>query len=177
MPLLKTMLDWSPLSLVIIAIIGIYIAYKNISILREQNRSNTFLTLMAEISGQVARDNRQIIHNSLKNLKQELIVDNIKYYTSKDGYTDSWDGRVAHAFEETIVMFDRLGFFLLRGDPKLIDEAPTWLWDITSEMWDNLGEYVDWVQKNESGRYNYGKYFKKLAKKAETKQQQSTAKK
>ena len=158
----------------IIAGLGICFAYRNINVLREQHRRNTFLTLMAEISGQTARDDRKIVYNTLKNLAQKLIVDNIKYYTNKDRVTNSWEERVGHAFEETIVTFDKLGFFLLRGDPKLIDEAPIWLWDITSEMWDYLGRYIEYVQKNEPNRKSYGKYFKELADVAKIRQEQAS---
>lgn len=71
--------------------------------------------------------------------------------------------RFGDAFEVTISLFDRIGFFLLRGDRLLIKEAPLWIWDMTNGMWKYLGDYIENRQKNNNGKEkNYGKYFKEL---------------
>jgi hypothetical protein len=59
---------------------------------------------------------------------------------------------------------DRVGFFTLNGDQKLIEEAPVWIWTVTNEMWERLGPYVQLRQKENSG---YGQYFEQLHIKAQ----------
>jgi len=72
--------------------------------------------------------------------------------------------RLRDAFEETIVCFDKIGFFLLRGDPRLRDEAPVWIWTITKQMWEKLDAYVKYQQNNQ---HTYGQYFEELSREAQ----------
>lgn len=86
--------------------------------------------------------------------------------------------RQKEAIEETISCLDKVGFFLLghppklKVDQKLRDEAPTWIWSITLDMWNKLGDYVKGVQEGSLERRisqeakanpDYGRYFKALS--------------
>lgn len=72
--------------------------------------------------------------------------------------------RFKEAFENTISLFDRMGFFLLKGDASLREEAPVWVWDITNNMWEYLGDYIENRQAMKERRdKNHAKYFKDLA--------------
>jgi len=52
--------------LALAAIIGAILALKNLYILREQHRRNTFLNLINEMSNERGRENRAIIHECIK---------------------------------------------------------------------------------------------------------------
>lgn len=106
---------------------------------------------------------------SLRNV-WATVRDNIKL---KDENDEDINRLFRTAFEETIALFDRVGFFLLNGDALLIEEAPLWIWDMTDGMWMYLGDYVEQRQKNNDGtEKNYAKYFKELAPIAKEKRNQ-----
>jgi hypothetical protein len=148
------------------AIVAGFLAWRNLGFLREQHRRNTFLSLMNEISNERARENREIIHECVKPNAEgqypreipELMVFNVVSWGRQVGAKD-----VKDAIEETVSCLDKIGFFLLRGDPKLKNEAPVSIWMITSEMWEKLGGYVKEAQNKQGG---YGKYFEELANEA-----------
>jgi len=154
----------STIILAIAAIIGGTLAYMNINVLREQHRRNTFLSLMNDLSSESARKNRKIIHMCME-------PDANGQYPTKIPTNMIWNlmpwgiGEqigmvgVTNAIEETVSCLDRVGFFLLRGDTKLKDEAPVQIWTITSEMWERLGAYVKYQQQT---HYTWGKYFEEL---------------
>ncbi len=184
------------------AIIAGIIAYKNINVLREQRRIETLLKLIERISSQHERDNRAALHGMWINPplgdKQEgpeadksnqivKLISHVHELERKQGaartVAEKRMYREKAAVEETISSFDTIGFFLL-GDPpklevdsKLRDEAPSWIWEITQEMWDILGDYVVGVQSGKLTRYageqardrpNYGKYFLTLKNEADS---------
>ncbi len=150
--------------LAIAAIIGGILAYKNINILREQHRRNTFLSLMNDLSSEGARKNREIINVC-------MTPDENGQYLAKIPINRIWSlmplgiggqigmAGVTNAIEETVNCLDKVGFFLLRGDSKLKKEAPLGVWTITNEMWDKLGNYVNNRQQSNCA---WGQYFKEL---------------
>jgi hypothetical protein len=98
--------------LVIAAIAGGYIAYRNIRVLREQHRWNTFLNLINEISNERARYNRALIHSiiqpdSIWPPPEEIPKNMVFSHPSLRG-TGSED--LEAAVQETIVSFDKVGF-------------------------------------------------------------------
>jgi hypothetical protein len=127
--------------------------------MREQLKLNTFLALLRELSEGEARKNRDIVFTELDPNKPNLqaIKDSIiEDFTSKN------HPEVRHikdAAEETIARLDRVGFFLLRGDPNLKKEAPEWIWTITSQMWERAEWYVRHRKQSHKG---YAKYFEEL---------------
>ena len=84
------------------------------------------------------------------------------------------DKEFREAFEETIALFDRVGFFLQHGgDTQLKSEAPLWIWDMTDGMWEYLGDYIENRQAYNKGKEkNYAKYFRDLAPIAREKRNQ-----
>ncbi len=150
--------------LAIAAIIGGILAYKNINILREQHRRNTFLSLMDDLSSESARKNREIVNVC-------MTPDENGQYLAEIPRNRIWSlmplgiggqigmAGVTNAIEQTVNCLDKVGFFLLRGDSKLKNEAPLGVWTITSEMWERLGAYVKHQQQTHSG---WGKYFEEL---------------
>ena len=154
--------------LALAAIIGAILALKNLYILREQHRRNTFLNLINEISNERGRENRAIIHECIKpdglwpppeEIPEHRVVSIPWMDLRQIGSL-----RLRGAFEETIVCFDKVGFFLLRGDPRLRDEAPVWIWTITKQMWEKLGAYVKCQQNNQ---HTYGQYLEELSREAQ----------
>lgn len=156
--------DIGTITLAIAAIIGGILAYKNINILRDQYRHNTFLSLMDDLSSESARKNREIINMCMK-------PDANGQYPAKIPIHEVWSlmtwgiGQqigsvdVINSIEETVGCLDKVGFFLLRGDTKLKDEAPIWIWEITYEMWGKLSNYVKTKQLS---HYAFAKYFEEL---------------
>lgn len=150
--------------LAIAAIIGGILAYININILREQHRRNTFLSLISNLSSESARKNREIINFC-------MTPDTNGHYLTEIPVNTIWSlmplgigeqigmAGVTNAIEETVNCLDKVGFFLLRGDPKLKKEAPLGVWTITNEMWGKLSNYVNNRQRS---NYAWGKYFKEL---------------
>jgi len=160
--------NWADFSTVVLAAAAIaagFLAWRNLGFLREQYRRNTFLSLMNEISSERARENRDIIQVCVKPDADDqypreipdLMVFNIPWGRQVGGKD------VKDAIEDTVSCLDKIGFFLLRGDPKLKSEAPLSIWTITSEMWEKLGGYVKEAQNRQNG---YGKYFEELANEA-----------
>ncbi len=137
---------------------ALFLAWKNLGILRRQFRYNTFQVLLKELAEPQVRENRQTIFNYLSpseqitNNKEGIIKESIGHKKQKE------------AIEETVSCLDRVGFFLLKGDPKLKDEAPEFIWEITSQMWARTEWYVSHRRQNSK---QYGQYFEKLAKEAE----------
>ena len=150
--------------LAIAAIIGGILAYKNINVLREQHRRNTFLGLMNDLSSESARKNRKIINVCMTPDENGQYLTEIPIHTTWSlmslsiGEQIGGEG-VTNAIEETVDCLDKVGFFLLRGDSKLKKEAPLGVWTITNEMWDKLSNYVNNRQRSNCA---WGKYFKEL---------------
>ena len=140
------------------AVAAAIVGWKNLRILRGQFRQNTFLSLLRELSEENARKNRQLIFQNLPSSSQ---VTNIKAGILRD---DPSIQRYKDAIEETVSCLDRVGFFLLKEDPKLKDEAPKFIWEITSQMWARTEWYVSHRRQVSK---EYGKYFEKLNKEAE----------
>lgn len=159
--------------LALAAIVGGFFAYRNIQILREQHRRNTFQALLAEITGQIARRNREIIHHEFKGREKKHWLSIMRNYTEHMQDPEYWEATVKEAIEATIVDMDKLGYFLMRGDPKLIDEAPIWIWTIVSDMWEYLGVLIKHKQGKSLG---YAKYFEALVQEAKKRQGKPTAK-
>jgi len=150
----------STILLAIAAITGGILAYKNINVLREQNRRNTFLSLMNDLSSERARKNRNIIHMCMQpdaNGQYLAEIPTNRLWSLMPWGIGEQIGMVGvtNAIEETVSCLDRVGFFLLRGDTKLKDEAPIWIWTITNEMWERLGAYVKHQQQT---HYDWGKF-------------------
>jgi len=188
--------NWANISTIVLAVAAIaaaIFAVWNIKVLREQNRRNTFLGLMADITATKAREDRAILHKIYKRAKEIKIAHRrvVDFFIAKGEGPYLWkqddlntgelmgisraiqkpmgltDGEVnkrfREAFEDTIALFDRLGFFLLRGDSLLRKEAPLWIWDMTNDMWEYLGDYIKNRQKHSGDKEkNYAKYFGEL---------------
>lgn len=149
-----------------LAIVGGVLAYKNITVLREQHRRNTFLTLLHELAEGRERDNRAKIHEYIKREASGSPSEHARYveaWIEHGRRGERGSVRLKDAIEETIGCLDRVGFFLMRGDPLLRVEAPVWIWTITHEMWEKLGDYV---KLRQTTHYGYGQYFEKLADEA-----------
>jgi hypothetical protein len=101
------------------AIAAAILAWHNLIILRRQPKLNMYLSLLRELSEGEARKNRDLVFTELDPNKPNLqaIKDNIiEEFTSKNR---SEVRHINEAVEETIARLDRVGFFLLRGDPSL----------------------------------------------------------
>ncbi|MBM4433234.1 MAG: hypothetical protein FJ025_04470 [Chloroflexi bacterium] len=139
------------------AIAAAVVGWHNLKILRKQFKLNTFLSLLSELGEEHSRQNRRLIFqhlpnsNKVTNIKEGIIRDNPDVQIYRD------------ALEETIASLDRVAFFLLKGDPSLKDDAPVWIWTITSQMWERTEWYVSHRKKSHKG---YGKYFEELAEEA-----------
>ena len=118
------------------AIVAAIIARHNLKILRGQFRDNTFQILLKELAEPSSRENRQLIFQHLSP-SQQLTDTKTRILRGTSSYE-----RHRCAIEETVSCLDRLGFFLLKGDPKLKDEAPEFIWEITSQMWTRTEWYV-----------------------------------
>lgn len=194
--------------ILLVALVGGYLAWKNIGVLKEQNRRNTFRFLMQDITNTDATKNRDILHALNRIVIREfpeLIKDRIhskriahffiatgqglnvwkedelnigklrniwcllrdEFYPNNDAIAEQ---KFREAFEETIALFDRVGYFITRGeDLTLINEAPLWIWDTVLGMWNYLSEYIEARQNYD--RKHYGFYFKELAEITKYKQQ------
>lgn len=153
--------------LAVAAIIAGILAFRNIGILRKQHRMDTFLSLMNELSSSKERRNRGIIFRYIimkgKDAKypEGLSLDTIALM---EGPIEDASGfEITTAIEETVSCLDRTGYFVLKGDPKLKDEAPISIWVISNQMWERLSAYV---QVRREHQIDYGRYFEELAKEA-----------
>ena len=144
--------------LTLAAITAAYFTWHNLKILRGQFRDNTFQILLKELAEPSARENRQLIFQHLSP-SQQLTDTKTRILRGTSSYE-----RHRGAIEETVSCLDRLGFFLLKGDPKLKDEAPEFIWEITSQMWTRTEWYVS--HRRQSSK-QYGQYFEGLNKEAE----------
>lgn len=166
------LVQWAPvmeglgsITLVFIAAVAAYFAWRDIRTSREQNRRNTFLALLNELALPRSRDNRAIIHEKVRPLSDSNYNEyDVRIWIERGRASEANAKGVKEAVEETISCLDRVGFFLLRGDPKMKDEAPVWVWTITNEMWEPLGAYVKYQQQS---HYGWGQYFEELALKAD----------
>ena len=140
------------------AIVAAIFTWRNLKILRGQFRDNTFQVLLKELAEPQARKNRQTIFNYLSSSEQ---ITNNKEGIIKERIDLK---RCKEAIEETVSCLDRVGFFLLKGDPKLKDEAPEFIWEITLQMWTRTEWYVSHQRQSSK---QYGQYFEKLNKEAE----------
>ena len=153
------------------AIVAGFLAWRNIIILKEQRRIDTFLSLIDQMANQRERDNRAETYGlwqykdepfsglySEENIGQRIanFIDHTREIDKRGGAENKLERRLIRqrdAIEQTISCLDKVGFFLLGSPPKLKvdhklkDEAPTWIWSIASDMWSKLGEYVLGVQK------------------------------
>lgn len=167
---------------------------ENVDVLREQTRRNTFSNYLQALANSDAREDRGIIHKiyektTEKDIPPKRVTDffiakgNGPYLWKEDdlkqgelnsifrevqreiGFSDSEAAKnFKDAIEETISLFDRLGYSLLQGDHLLIDEAPVWVWDMTKGMWAYFGDYLEKRQELNGGKEkNHAKYFKDLA--------------
>jgi len=144
------------------------LAYKNIVVLKEQRRVDTFLELIGQMSSQRERDNRAVVNSlwddnhliefSSEEKPAQRIARIIKHarYLEKQIKLNGVEQQIIRqkvAVEETISCLDTMGFFLLgnppklKVDPQLKSEAPEWIWSITLDMWHQLGEFVAGVQQ------------------------------
>jgi len=165
-------IQWAPvievfctIALVIIAATAAYFAWRDIRTSREQSRRNTFLALLNELALPRSRDNRAKIHEEIKPMSGKKYNEyDVRIWIVHGRAGEKKAERIKEAIEETISCLDRLGFFLLRGDSKMKDEAPEWIWTIAKEMWGPLGAYVKYQQKRHRG---WGRYFEELASQAD----------
>jgi hypothetical protein len=150
-------------SLLAAAIAATIIGWKNLKIIRKQFKLNTLLELIRELSAGEGRDNRELVIRELDPQKTNLqdVKNSIIAYFERKEHTEIRD--IKEAVEETIARLDRIGFFLLKGDPTLKNEAPEWIWTITSKIWIRTEWYVTYREKSHRG---YAKYFKDLADEA-----------
>jgi hypothetical protein len=160
--------------LFIAAGVAAFLAWRNLGVLREQNRRNTFLILLNELAEKDSRNDRAIIHGRIHPEHSTTPKEHARYLEILvERGREGKDIEVKDAIEETIARLDRVGFFLLRGDPRLKDEAPEGMWTITSQMWQKLGDYVKLRQETHEG---YGKYFEELAEEYRKRKQQEAPK-
>jgi hypothetical protein len=151
------------LFIVILTGLGVIVAWNQLTSLNAHQRRDTFMRLLGEMTSKEARANRAILHQNIPNSSQLTPSVTIKAYVDagRDNNATSDQKELKDAIEETIVLIDRIGYFLLR-DPSLIDKAPGWVWTITAHMWQKLGEYVKYREVQEQSS-EWGKYFKALA--------------
>ena len=114
------------IALFIAAIVAACIARKNLEVLREQLKYNTFLTLLKELSDRDVRRSRALVHDTFGNNKESE--------SKKRQVLNGGGSHLKDAIEETISVLDRIGFFLLRGEPNLRKDAPEWIWEITGTI-------------------------------------------
>ncbi len=150
--------------LAIMTIVGVFVAIKNINVLRDQHRRNTFLSLMSDLSSASVRRSRDIVNICMEpdtNGKYLVDIPPYEIWSLPPPYIGQQIGvaDVTTAIEDTVNCMDKVGFFLLRVDPRLKDEAPIWIWTITNEMWSKLGSYV---KNRQLSHYGWGRYFEDL---------------
>ena len=140
------------IALFIAAGVAAWVGWKNLKILREQLKQNTFLVLLEELADEKGRKSRSLI---FENFSSPDTANNNKQRVRKDQET-----KLKDAIEEVISGLDRIGFFLLRGDPKLKEDAPEWIWEIAGQMWHRLNWYVEYRRQTSK---KYAIYFEELA--------------
>jgi hypothetical protein len=84
---------------------------------------------------------------------------------------DEQDNDIGLAAERTIARMDKIGFFLIGNGPNLNAQPPDWLFGLTLQLWEKLSFWVEYRQTCVGDKRfylkGYGKYFKRLAEKAE----------
>lgn len=166
---LQNLVPVATIILAIAAMTGAFIAYKQLKALSIHQRRDTFLKLLDEVTSKSSRSSRAILHLDIEDDEpSETIKACIDRGRKKEATTE--EKNLKDAIEETIVSFDKIGYFLQK-DTSLKDEAPQWIWTITYGMWRKLGSYVIYRQEDENSPA-WGKYFRALAEEAEKRQEQ-----
>lgn len=152
------------------------IALYHLKEIRKQNKLNAFLAILKELAEPETRMNRglvSLLHNEkCKNPnKYNQDLDAIKnYYHAIPRKYDTTSGKppepteYKYAIEATVSNLDRVGFFLVKYYPELKDEAPEFIWEITTQMWAKTEWFVSYRRQTSK---EYGRYFEKLNKVAE----------
>lgn len=130
---------------------------------RDEMNQNTFTALIREISSEEASKDRGMV----KHYINDYTIKDIKHLIGKVRKGErSKAAEIGAAAERTIARLDRVGFFLGDDEGNLRMNPPIWLWTITSEMWDRLGNWVEHRQSDKSDdefyHEGYGYYFKWL---------------
>ena len=166
---LQYLVNVATIFLALAAISGVFIAYRQLKSMSVHQRRNTFLKLLDEVTSKSARSSRAILHLDVDDdARSEIIRAYVDKGRKKEATTE--EKNLKDAIEETIVSFDKIGYFLQK-DPSLKDEAPQWIWTITYGMWRKLGSYVIYRQEDEKSPA-WGKYFRALAEEAERRKAQ-----
>lgn len=139
--------------LVITAGIAARVGWSNLKILREQLKYNTLLTLLKELSDKDVRKSRALIHSTFLDNHKEI-------ESTKQGVIEGTEQDLKDAIEVTISVMDRIGYFLLKGEPNLNKDAPEWIWEITGQMWHRVNWYVAYRKQTSK---KYAMYFEELA--------------
>ena len=145
---LQNLVQVATIFLALAAIFGAFTAYRQWKAMGVHQRRDTFLKLLDEITSKSARSSRAILH---LDIEDDAPSETIKAYIDKGRQKQAPDEEknLKDAIEETIVSFDKVGYFLQK-DPGLKDEAPQWIWTITYGMWRKLGRYVIYRQEDEN---------------------------
>jgi len=164
--------NWANVATIVLAFAAIIagcLAYRNIGILKEQRRIETFLKLIDELTNQKQREYRATVHRlwqgqeliegllKEENLGQRIarLIDVARDKQQQSKLESGSEKKIIaqkEAIEGIITSLDKVGFFLLGNPPKLkVDsklknEAPLWIWTITDDMWKQLGCYIEGVQ-------------------------------
>ena len=156
------------------AITAAFIANNNLMEIRKQNKHNAFLAILKELSEPESRMNRTLIFildemkskdpNNYKQMQEAIEnKDTIprKYDTSSEKLPKHAEYK--YAIEATVSCLDRVGFFLLGDDSKLEEEAPKFIREIASQMWERTEWYISYRRQNsEPKTKEYCQYFEKL---------------
>ena len=155
--------DWIGIIGIFIAIFALFIAWLSRNVANKSLKLNIFSSLIKELSEENARRDRGLV-SRIKSNKKEDIQKLIELAWTDDNSNDANLGRAA---ERTIGHLDRVGFFLLGKGNNPRTDAPEWLWTLVKNMWDKLGNWVEYRQtydKDNPKFYHkaYGLYFKRL---------------
>ncbi len=156
---------------------GVY-AYKNLRVLRERRRYDILVSLINQINDKHERRNRATIHKTWKTKRWEEkgrndvgkqildLMDRVWKAQEERTEPDREDVEIKDAIEETVACLDKVGFFLMKGNSKIQNEAPIQIWSIADDMWKKMGSFVE---KRHKRREVWGTYFEELGHEAEVK--------
>ena len=157
------------------AVVAGILAWKNLrayrqqlSVLREGIDLQIFSALIKEISDETASRDRGLVKEKIAPREKAEEIKRLVMEVREEKSSKARE--IGAAAERTIARLDRVGFFLIGSEDKLKMEPPVWLWTITNDMWERLGEWVKYRQEKKEDEVfwheGYGLYFQKLAEEA-----------
>jgi hypothetical protein len=159
-------MDIEVLITLIIASLALLVSVYNLKKFEEQNSIGTFTEILKEVANDSARKDRALVKQIRKENNGVITRKEIELLIKAGRGTELGTNKeIGQAIEATIARLDRVGFFLLANKKTPRIDPPIWLWTITDDMWNILGDWIIFRQDNKSKEYyhkGYGFYFQKM---------------